>query len=383
MADWKRERERVLREARRVVVKVGSAVLAGPDGLDAAVIDSLAEQISQLHGEGRDVVFVSSGAVAAGRAVLRHEAEPAGMPDRQAASAVGQSRLMHAYDQAFAERAKVTAQILLTRDDLNSRRRYLNARNTFRTLLAWRAIPIVNENDTVMVEELTELNFGDNDQLAALLLNLVEADLFVNLTSAAGVYTKNPDTCPDAEPLECVADVDALDLQALCGGKSSLGTGGMYSKLKAARRAAQIGVPTLILPGREPGALLRAFSTGASGTWIAPCAHTISAKKFWLAYNTAPSGVIRVDAGAVRALEERHTSLLPAGITAVEGAFQRGAPVRIEGPDGRVLGMGLSNYRAVDLKRIQGLKTGEVAGVLGYCYDEAVHRDNMHLDGLL
>lgn len=381
--DWKEERNKVLAECKRVVVKVGSAVLTDSHGLSIAVVDDLAEQISRLHDRGLDVVLVSSGAVAAGRGVLGSEGASGigGMPDRQAASAVGQSRLMHAYDQAFEKRGKITAQILLTKDDLQSRRRFLNARNTFSTLLKWRVIPVINENDTVVVREL---EFGDNDHLAGLLLNPVEADIFVNLTSAEGVYAENPDSCPGAACLPCIDDIDRLDIKRICGEKTLVGSGGMYSKLLAAKRAAQLGVPTLIVSGRKKHALLRAFEGEDFGTWIIPESRRLSGRKYWLAYNVEPSGVLTVDRGAVKALSGGGKSLLPAGITDVQGNFGRGALVRIIGPDDDVVGVGFCNYKAADLRKILGKKSGEIEGILGPgLYAEAVHCDNLVIDPAL
>ena len=370
------ERRQVLANARRVVVKVGSAVLTGESGLDLRTVNRLADQMASLHDKGLDLVLVSSGAVAAGRKFIGEE--PAGLPARQAASSVGQSRLMHAYDEAFERFGKVTAQVLLTRDDMRSRRRFLNAVNTLRTLLSWRVIPIINENDAVSVQEL---QFGDNDTLAALVLSLVEADLFVNLTSAGGVFEANPDISPDAECLECIEDISCLDLESVCSGKTVTGSGGMYSKLLAARRAAQLGVPTLILSGLEPFALEKAFAGETFGTWVSPEKKKISSRKFWLAYNDQPAGAITVDAGAADALLRRGKSLLPAGITDVTGDFEAGALVTVKGPDGGQLGVGLSNYKAAELKRIMGRKSSEIASVLGECpYQDAIHRDNLLLD---
>jgi glutamate 5-kinase len=372
------DRSSVLERAKRIVIKVGSAVITGAEGLDLRVINRLADQIASLHDRGLEIILVSSGAVAAGRKAIPLSAGERCLPSKQAFSAVGQSRLMHVYDEAFDRYRKVTAQVLLTRDDLRSRERFLNARNTFASLLAWRVIPIVNENDSVAVQEL---KFGDNDALASQLLNLVEADLFVNLTSADGVFDDNPQVNPAAKPLSTIEDIGSLDLESMCRGKTSEGTGGMYSKLLAARRAAQIGVPTLILSGRAGFTLEQAFSGGAIGTWIPAGTKAVSRRKFWMAYNLDPAGTIRVDAGAVRALVQAGKSLLPAGITAVEGGFGVGALVRIEDPDGRVLGLGLTNYRASDLKRIMGRKSSEIETLLGHClYPEAVHRDNLLLD---
>lgn len=378
---WRAERRAALADARCIVVKVGSAVLTTGEGLDLAMVESLADQLSALQEGGRRVVLVSSGAVAAGRGVLRSRCEISGMPHRQAASAIGQSRLMHYYDEAFARRGRISAQVLLTRDDLKSRNRFLNARNTFGALLDWGAIPVVNENDTVAVHDL---KFGDNDCLASLLLNIVEADLFVNLTSAGGVFAENPQDNPDACVMDCIDDVHGLDLDGLCGGKTSVGTGGMYSKLLSARRAAQIGVPTLIVPGREPGVLARVFAGEAIGTWVRADAKTVSRRKYWLAYQSDPAGTVTVDEGAARALLQGGKSLLPGGVCAVEGGFGSGALVRVAAQDGTVIGVGLSNYAAAELKRIMGHKRHEVAAILGDAhYPEVIHRDNLLLDAVV
>jgi len=380
-----KERHEVISRASRVIVKVGSAVLTNRDGLDHAVLENLVRQLAALHKKNLDVVLVSSGAVAAGRGMIRCQGkdnmpELRGIPDRQAASAIGQSRLMHAYDKAFDEHGILSAQILLTKDDFRSNRRFLNACNAFDALFAWRAVPIVNENDTVVVQEL---EFGDNDSLASLLLNMVEADLFVNLTSADGVYDANPLENPAASQICCISDIDRLDLDSLCGGKTSVGSGGMYSKLLAARRAAQRGVPTLIISGRDQSSLERAFAGEPIGTWVSATGRHVSRRKFRIAYNREPGGVIVVDSGAVRALTEGHKSLLPAGILMVEGNFDRGAPVRIVDEAGDMLGVGLCNYKASDLRRIMGKKLSEAEPILGYCYNEAVHRDNLLLDAAL
>lgn len=372
-----------LRQARRVLVKVGSAVLTTDKGLNLAVVQDLARQLAALHARGLDVVLVSSGAVAAGRGVIRAPGGLSALPDRQAASAIGQSRLMHAYDEAFAGHGVVSAQVLLTRDGLRARKRFLNARNTFATLLEWRAVPIVNENDTVSVEEL---EFGDNDFLASLLINLVEADVFLNITSAPGVYAANPDLDPHAACLDCIEDVAALDVKAMCGGGTAAGRGGMYSKLLAAQRVAQLGAPTLILPGSEPDAVTRAMDGECVGTFVMPDDHRISRRKFWMAYNAAPSGTIRVDEGAVRALTQKHRSLLPVGVTGVEGRFGRGSLVRVAGPDGTVLGLGLCNYSAAETRRVMGKKSTELRDILGESkvpYPEVVHRDNLLLDAVV
>ncbi|MCC8195014.1 MAG: glutamate 5-kinase [Deltaproteobacteria bacterium] len=381
--DWKKEKRHYIAKSRRVVVKVGSAVLASGQGLDQNRVERLAAQLAAVHDTGREVILVSSGAVAAGRGVMRvrRVISTADLPNKQAAAAIGQSRLMHAYDQAFADRGKVSAQVLLTRDDMRSRQRFLNARNTFATLLEWGAIPVVNENDTVAV---SELKFGDNDNLSGLLLNLTEADLFINLTSARGVFDADPGTNADARVMECIEDIQSLDVNALCGAKTALGSGGMHSKLRAACRAAQIGVPTYIVPGRDDGILERVFAEPEAtlGTWVRPSAKAISSRKFWLAYNADSAGTLTIDAGAVRALTRGGKSLLPAGITAVSGSFGQGALVTILGPDGKPVAVGLCNYSAAELRRVMGksLAGHGGKGIEGDApYAEAVHRDNMLL----
>lgn len=385
--DWRGEKAGALRAARRVVVKVGSAVLTGPRGLDTSVIDGLAAQLAHLRAGGkRRVALVSSGAVAAGRSALRAGGvvcDAGSMAARQGAAAVGQSRLMQCYDAAFAAHGMVSAQVLLTRDDLRSRQRFLNARNTFAELLSWGVLPVVNENDTVSV---LELKFGDNDCLAGLLVNLMEADLFINLTSAPGVFNADPRENPHAALLPCVESVADMDLDVVCGAKTDVGTGGMYSKLLAARRVAQIGVPTLILPGRVADIIPKVLSESADapplGTWVRPAAQAISRRKFWMAYQSDPAGAVRVDAGAARALRQKGGSLLPGGVCGVVGGFQRGALVRvIAAGEEESLGVGLSNYSAAELRRIMGLKRHEVAAALGDAhYPEVIHRDNLLLD---
>ncbi len=377
-----RQRSEILAEVSRVVVKVGSAVLTSQEGLRTEIIASLAEQIAFLRSKGIKVVLVSSGAVAAGRAVLNNSEtlEIKGVPDRQAAAAIGQSRLMRSYEKAFEPYKTVTAQLLLTKDDFQSQRRYLNASNTFSKLFSWNVLPIVNENDTVVVKEL---EFGDNDSLSVLLLNMVEADLFINLTSAKGLCSGNPDLDPEARIIDCVEDVEVMNLKALCGGKTTVGSGGMYSKMLAARRAAQLSVPTLVLSGKEPGAIIKTFNGEMLGTWIRARDKGIPRRKFSLAYNTQPRGVVSIDAGAVSALLHHGKSLLAVGVTKVEGNFDRGALVRVTDPEGIVIAVGRSNYKSSDLRRIAGKKCRDIESILGFNHQEAIHRDNMLLDAVV
>ena len=371
-------REKTLASAHTLVVKVGSAVLTTAEGLHLSVLYNLVEQLARLVRSGRRVCLVSSGAVAAGRTALPDRGRSVeGISGKQALAAIGQGCLMREYEHAFAAQGLLCAQVLLTRDDLRSRTRFLNARNTFMNLLDWGVVPIVNENDTVAVQEL---KFGDNDQLASLLLNLVEGDLYINLTSAAGVMAANPDSAAPGESipyLECIDDIAELDIESLCGAKTSVGTGGMRSKLMAARRAAQLGVPTLILPGRRPDILDAAFAGEKVGTWVRPAEQAVSRRKYWMAYQSEPQGSILVDEGAARALEEKGGSLLPGGIRAVEGSFEPGALVRVVCGDHHI-GVGLTNYSSEDLERIKGLRRLEVAAILGNAhYPEVIHRDNL------
>ena len=381
--DWRDERAHVLCNAQCVVVKVGTAVLSTGQTIDESIVDNLVEQLSVLHRQGRRVILVSSGAVSAGRTALAQLGDitfPAGISGKQAAAAVGQGRLMHLYNSAFTRRGILSGQVLLTREDLSNRRRFLNIRNTFSALLDVGAVPVVNENDTVAV---SEIRFSDNDNLASLLLNPVEADIFVNLTTIGGVLDANPLENPDARMLPCIESIRDLNLGELCGGKTSEGSGGMYSKLLSAHRAAQLGVPTAILPGRMPDVITRLFAGEELGTWVRPEAHTVSRRKYWLAYQSEPQGTLYLDAGAADAVKNKGKSLLPGGITEVEGSFEVGALVRlVHGKE--TIGVGLSNYDAADLLRIKGLKRYEVAAILGNAhYLEVVHRDNLLVDAAL
>ncbi len=380
-------RASLLKKARRIVVKVGSAVLTSKDGINRKTIIRLAGQLARLHDKGIGIVLVSSGAVAAGRTRIA-EALGSGiaeaisdLPARQAASALGQGRLMHDYDEAFGWFGKATAQILLTRDGLRERGRFLNARNTLEQLLSWNVIPVINENDTVSVKEL---QFGDNDTLGATTVGLIGADLYINLTSADGVFDKNPDQHSDASCLRSIENIAALDINSMCDGKTASGSGGMYSKLRAARRAAQLGVPTLIVSGKGRFSIEQAFTEEGPGTLVLPEDHAVSSKKFWMAYHDDPAGTVTVDSGAAKALTTKGKSLLPAGIVQIQGCFERGALVRICSPDNTTIGVGLTNYSSDELSRIKGLRTSQIEKELGPVhYTEAVHRDNLLLDAAI
>jgi glutamate 5-kinase len=368
-------RRKYLDKARRVVLKLGSSVVTAADGLNLPLIQKLVEEIGALRRAERQVVLVSSGAVAAGLKKLEICIRPAGIPQMQAVAAAGQSSLMQTYEEAFAAHGLKVAQILLTHDDLAARARFLNARNTLFTLLQWNVVPIINENDTVATDEL---KFGDNDHLAALICNLVEADLLLLLTNTDGLYARDPREDPDAPLLTFLETTDPR-LETAAGQRpNALGRGGMVSKIQAVKKAAAAGVPCLIANGLRPGILGEIFRGQEVGTFFLPQTQKLSSRQYWLAYNVAPEGAILVDPGAREALVHQGKSLLPAGILEVFGGFRKGAPVNLMDPDGQTFAVGLSNYSSRDINRIKGKKTQEIAQSLGHKdYDEVIHRDNL------
>ncbi|HEX9883651.1 MAG TPA: glutamate 5-kinase [Desulfobaccales bacterium] len=372
----KQLRQQYLSKARRVVLKLGSAVLTAPDGLNLPLIQRLVGEIGKLRSGEREFILVSSGAIAAGCRKLGLTSRPSGIPQQQAVAAAGQSALMLAYEEAFAEFGLKVAQILLTHDDLEARTRFLNARNTLFTLLQWQVVPIINENDTVATDEL---KFGDNDNLAALICNLVGADLLILLTDTDGLYDQDPREHPDAKLLPLVESFDPALEKAAGPRAGPLGRGGMTSKLQAAKKAAAAGLPTLIANGLTPGILGQIFAAAQVGTLVLPQAQKLKSRQYWLAYNVTPQGAILVDQGAFEALVRHHKSLLPAGIVEVFGAFGKGAPVQLVDPEGHPFAMGLTNYSAREINRIKGRQTQEIAQTLGgpKGYDEVIHRDNL------
>ncbi|MDP3182969.1 MAG: glutamate 5-kinase [Desulfobaccales bacterium] len=369
------QRRQYLSKARRVVLKLGSAVVTAPDGLNLPLIQRLVEEIAHLRQKEREFVLVSSGAIAAGCRKLGLATQPAGIPQQQAVAAAGQSSLMFAYEEAFAAHGLKVAQILLTHDDLAARSRFLNARNTLFTLLQWQVVPVINENDTVATDEL---KFGDNDNLAALICNLVEADLLILLTDIDGLFERDPREDPAARFIPLIETFDAQLEKAAGRRAGALGRGGMGSKLQAAKKAAAAGIPTLIANGLTDGILSKIFAAQEVGTLVLPQAQKLKSRQYWLAYNVTPQGAILVDQGAHQALALHHKSLLPAGIVEVFGGFGKGAPVQLLDPEGRPFAMGLTNYSARDIGRIKGRHTKEIAQSLGYQgYDEVIHRDNL------
>ncbi|MBS0319331.1 MAG: glutamate 5-kinase [Proteobacteria bacterium] len=365
-----------MRDARRIVVKVGSSLVTNDGrGLDHAAVARWAAQIAALRREGRDVLLVSSGAIAEGMQRLGWSARPHSIHELQAAAAVGQMGLVQAYEAAFAQYALHTAQVLLTHEDLADRRRYLNARSTLRTLLALGVMPVINENDTVTTDEI---KLGDNDTLGALVTNLVEADVLVLLTDQAGLYSADPRKDPTATLIATARAGDAA-LEAMAGGAgSALGRGGMLTKVLAAKRAARSGATTIIASGREPDVLTRLAAGDAIGTALVADAPTLAARKQWLADHVQLAGTLTLDAGAVRALATDGKSLLPIGVSRVTGSFERGAAVRCVGPDGREVARGLVNYGSVDAARIAGRPSTDIEAILGYVDEtELIHRDNL------
>ncbi|MBE0625648.1 MAG: glutamate 5-kinase [Burkholderiales bacterium] len=368
----------LLKSARRLVVKVGSSLVTNQgQGLDQASIARWAAQIAQLRADGREVVLVSSGAIAEGMQQLGWTRRPQAMHELQAAAAVGQMGLVQVYESSFREHGLKTAQVLLTHADLADRQRYLNARSTLRTLLALGVIPIINENDTVVTDEI---KFGDNDTLAALVTNLIEADCLVILTDQDGLYTSDPREHPSAE-LVHEAKAGAAELERMCGKAGShIAKGGMLTKVLAAKRAARSGAHTLIVSGREPQVLLRLAQGEEIGTQLVAETMPIAARKQWLADHLQVNGRLMLDAGAVRALAKAGKSLLPIGVKSIEGAFERGAVVACISPEGKELARGLVNYGANEARRIMGKPSSEILSVLGYVDEsELIHRDNLVL----
>jgi glutamate 5-kinase len=361
----------------RLVVKVGSGVLTrGGVGLHPRVLARLAAEICALAEGGREVVLVSSGAIAAGSHRLGFAARPTDLALKQAAAAVGQSHLIWMWERSFARHGRRAAQILLTREDLASRQRFLNARHTLFELLKLGAIPVINENDSVAVEEI---RFGDNDHLSALVTNLAEADLLVILTDIDGLYDRDPRQHPGAKR---IASVDSETIQAQTGGPSGFGVGGMRSKVEAARQAAAYGVPTVIASGRRAGALQAILAGEEVGTWVRPRARALGSRKHWIAFTLTPAGSLLVDAGAERALRRGGKSLLATGVRALRGTFGVGDCVAIAAEDGRVFARGMVSYSSVEIDRIKGLRSADIEKTLGYRNGDAVvHRDDLVLLG--
>ena len=369
-------KKRILRRAGRVVVKIGSQILSSPEGIEEGRIKGLVRDLAALHDQGKELVVVSSGAVAAGMTRLGVKERPKTVQQKQALAAVGQIRLMALYERYFSRFDKSVAQVLLTHEDLADRRRYLNAKHTLQTLLESSIITVVNENDTVAVEEI---KFGDNDHLSSLVATLLEADLLVVLSDVDGIFDRDPRLHEGAQLIPLIADIKKSK-KALSGESRSLyGTGGISSKISAAEKASAAGIPTLIANGLKAGVLLKLFDAQEEiGTLILPEENRMASRKHWIAYNLKPAGEIVVDQGAYEALVRKGKSLLPSGLKEVRGSFGVGECVRCLDPQGREFARGLVNYNAQELNQIKGLHTSKIEKVLGYkAYDEIIHRDDL------
>jgi len=364
---------------RRIVAKFGTNLLTGgSECLNDDVISHLVGQLAGLHQQGFELVIVSSGAIASGRHHLGLTKKLRGIPYRQVMAAVGQYRLMQVYQQLFQRHNITVAQALLTKTDLADRAGYLNTRNTLLALLDLRAVCIVNENDVVAIDEIREAKFGDNDNLSAMVANLVDADLLLLLTDTGGLYTADPHHHPDARLISLVAQIDADIEQIAADSPSPRGTGGMVTKIEAAKLATASGVTVIIADGREPDIILRLASGESGGTRFPPTASRLESRKRWMLSGLGTRGSLIVDAGAAEALCRHKRSLLAAGICQVDGEFQQGDIVNIVGPEGTRLACGISNYSADDITVIKGAQSGEIAARLGHDYgSEVVHRNNL------
>ena len=363
----------------RLVVKLGTYLLTGGVGhLDLEIMTNLIDQIAQLHQQGLETILVSSGAIAAGRDKLGLAKERKDVPFRQVLAAVGQSRLMHTYERLFAKHDIVVAQALLTKQDMSDRAGYLNARNTLLALLDLRVVPIVNENDVVAIDEIKEAKFGDNDNLSAMVANLVDADLLMLLSDVAGLYTADPHRDPQAKLIPEVKNIDAY-IEHLAGGTDSRqGTGGMGTKVEAAKLATSSGVAVVIADGKQPDIIPRLVQGELIGTFFPSMTTKLESRQRWMVSGLASRGRVVIDAGAAMALKKGKGSLLPAGIKEVKREFHRGDVIDVVDLQGSRIACGISNYNSADVEVIKGAHSEEIMSLLGYEYGaEVVHRNNL------
>lgn len=363
----------------RIVVKFGTSLLtSGTDHLDLDLMANLVRQVARLQHQGKEIIIVSSGAIAAGRQKLQGVRDHKNTPFKQVLASVGQGYLMHTYEQLFGQHNITIAQALLTKGDLSDRAGYLNARNTLLALLELGVICIVNENDVVAIDEIEEFKFGDNDNLSAMVANLVDADLLVLLTDIGGLYTADPHYNSDAQLIRRVDRIDA-EIERLAGGAAcKQGTGGMITKIEAAKLATSSGVNVVIAGGREPDVLIRIAAGEDIGTLFSAQMDKMESKKRWMLSGLASKGKVMVDKGAALALKEGNKSLLPAGVLSVKGDFQRGDIVDILDEGGKHIGCGIANYSSSDMAIIKGAHSDKIPALLGHDYgDEAIHRNNM------
>jgi glutamate 5-kinase len=363
---------------KRIVAKFGTNLLtAGTDRIDTNVLTGIVRQVAQLHKEGKEIILVSSGAVASGRQLLTLPKDKKDVPARQVMAAVGQHVLMNSYTELFRQHGIVTAQALLTKLDLANRLSYLNARNTLLTLLELGVVTIINENDVVAIEELEGARFGDNDNLSGMVANLVDADLLVIMSDVAGLYTADPVLDASAKLIPVVEQIDK-SIEKMAGGTRGRGTGGMTTKIQAAKLATASGTAVVVANGSEPDLLLRLVSGESIGTMFLPATDKLESRQRWILSGLSTKGKLIVDSGAAAALSKGNKSLLPAGIKGVEGSFKRGDAVDIVNEGGDRIACGISNYAAADIEKIKGARSDKIEGLLGHGYgDEVVHRDNI------
>ena len=368
-------RKETLANVKRILIKIGSAVLTGENGLDLQIIEQLVDEIAHFTKQGYQIVIVTSGAIASGKHRMGITGKLKSMPQKQAAAAIGQSRLMRVYSNSFGKYGIFVAQILLTMSDLTDRKRYLNVRNTLSTIIDWGVIPIINENDSVAVDEI---KFGDNDHLAAMITNIIDAQLLINLTSTEGLYDQNPTGSKKAKLITLVKEFTKEIESAATEETTTVGLGGMKSKVIAAKTVTSSGIPCLIAPGKKKGVLHDIFAGKEIGTLFLPASEHMSSRKYWIAFTLRSRGKLFLDDGATIALLEEGKSLLPSGIINVEGDFGIGDPVTCVDAEGAQLAKGLVNYSSLEIKKIMGLKSSKIEQVLGYKdYDEIIHRDNL------
>lgn len=361
---------------KRVVVKIGSNILADEkEGLDTRRISSIASDISELQDMGYAVVLVSSGAVAAGMRKLGLKEKPKDVQLKQAAAAVGQSSLMWAYEKGFGEHGKKVAQILLTRDDFSDRERYINSKNTLFTLLQYGIVPIINENDTVATDEI---KFGDNDHLASLVAGLVEAERLIILSDVDGLYSADPKKSQKAALIKTVEEITSAIEASAGGAGSAVGTGGMYSKILAAKKAVNNGITVNIISGKKSGLIVSLLKGNSHGTEFRAKKERLSSRQGWIVYGSRAKGTLHLDSGAVKALLHGGKSLLPSGVVSLDGKFETGDAVYCVDSDEKRIAKGITNYSSAEVNKIKGKKTSEIEKILGYRYsDEVIHRDNL------
>lgn len=366
-----------IKKAKRVVVKIGSSIITDEkDVIDEYFLDSLAKQVHQLTKKGKEVVIVSSGAVAAGMMVLKLKEKPKKISEKQAVAACGQGYLIHKYSDIFSRYNLIVAQILLTSEDIAVRTRYLNAKNTLENLISKKIIPVINENDTVATKEI---KMGDNDNLSAEVACLVDADLLVILSDVDGFYDMDPKEHSDAKVIQYVSSIDKYFKRASNKAGSSVGTGGIYTKLQAAKKTTVVGIPTVLAKGREENILIKILEGKNIGTYFCTGERKISHKKYFIAFNVKPKGKVFIDKGAMEAILKKGKSLLPSGVLKVSGNFKAGDVVDVNF-ENQVVARGLINYNLLEVEKIKGIKSSEIEKILGYRYDdEVIHRNNMVL----